>query len=65
MTALNEFFTFPWIKILLQDYFYSLGNKESNGDENRRFITKSFRAYVREVYDGGSYLILNDGFNEI
>jgi hypothetical protein len=28
-------------------------------------FTKSFRAYVREVYDGGSFLLLNDGFNEV
>jgi len=62
MTALNEFFSFPWIKILFQDYLYHLDLPKETDEP---VFVKSFRAYVREVYDGGSFLLLNDGFNEV
>lgn len=62
MTALHEFFTFPWIKILFQDYLYQLDLPKQTDEPN---ILKSFRAYVKDAYDGGSFLLLNDGFNEV
>jgi hypothetical protein len=56
MTSLSQFFTFPWIKILLQEYLYCLNTQQPLGQK------KPFRAYIKEVYEGG--FLLTDGFNE-
>jgi hypothetical protein len=57
MTTLAQFFTYPWIKILFQEHLVQL-------TEGKLVSKKPFRAYVKEVYEGGQFLLLSDGFNE-
>ena len=76
MTQLVDIFTFPWIKILFQDYLHNLGNNhvkdkqiEFNYQVNKK--PKPFKAYIKEVggfglgADSSEVLIITDGFNEV
>ena len=62
MTALNDFFTYPWIKILLQEHLYTLEDP-TNANRTKDF-QRPFRAYVKEVY-GGDRMVITDGFSEV
>lgn len=63
MTALSDFFTFPWIKILLQEHLYTLDDPlKANKTKDYQ---RPFRAYIKEIYEGGNMMIITDGFNEV
>ena len=64
MTSLNDFFTFPWIKILFQEHLINLDDPDAKINYHKSF-QRPFRCFVKEVYDGGNFLVLTDGFNEV